>query len=143
MYKKTVTYTDYNGTSRTKDLYFNLSKAEMLEMEMGTNGGYAEYLTQLINNQDRATIVKIFKELLLKSYGEKSLDGDQFIKSEELSTKFSQTEAYSDLYWELATNTQAAIEFANGIIPESLKNKVDTSEVVAKLDPGSTTPSNN
>ena len=121
MLKKTITYPDYNGVERTEDFYFNLSKAEVLELEMGTTGGLAEMLTRIVAAQDAPSIIKIFKDLVLKAYGEKSADGKRFIKSEELATAFSQTEAYSQLFIELATNAKAAADFVNGIIPADMK----------------------
>lgn len=124
MLKKTVTYTDYNGVERTEDFFFNLSKAEIMEMELGTAGGYAEMLQKIIAAQDSATIVRIFKELVLKAYGEKSPDGKRFIKSDEISTAFSQTEAYSNIFMELATDTDAAAKFVNGIIPADMQKEV-------------------
>lgn len=117
MLKKTITYTDYNGTSRTEDFYFNLSKAETLEMELGVNGGLTNYLQKILAAQDAPTIIKIFKELVLKAYGEKSADGRRFIKSDEMAKAFSETEAYSQLYMELAFNDASAAEFINGIVP--------------------------
>lgn len=117
MLKKKITYTDYNGNERTEDHYFNLSKSEVMEMEMSITGGLAEKITNIIAAQDAPSIIKIFKELVLKSYGEKSPDGKRFIKNDELSTAFSQTEAYSNLFMELATNADAAAAFINGIVP--------------------------
>lgn len=117
MLKKTITYTDYNGSERTEDFYFNLSKAEIMEMEMGTAGGMAGTIQKIVSAQDAPAIIKIFKDLVLKAYGEKSPDGKRFIKSEEISMAFSQTEAYSNLFMELATDADAAAKFVNGIIP--------------------------
>ena len=131
MLKKTITYTDYNGTERTEDFYFNISQAELAEMEMGIEGGMSAMLQKIIAAKNVPTLIKIFKELILKSYGEKSDDGRRFIKSEELSTAFSQTEAYSDLYILLATNADEASKFVNGIIPEAAKKK-DTNKTSGK-----------
>ena len=117
MLKKTITYTDYNGVERTEDKYFNLSQAEVMEMEMSTAGGLVEMINGIVNAKDAPSIIKIFKELILKSYGEKSPDGKRFMKSEEISTAFAQTEAYSQLFMELAMDADAAAEFVNGIIP--------------------------
>ena len=117
MLKKTITYNDYNGTERTEDFYFNLTKAEIMEMEMSTSGGLAEMITKIVATKDAPAIIKIFKELILKAYGEKSPDGKRFIKSEEISIAFSQTEAYSQLFMELATDADAASTFVNGIVP--------------------------
>lgn len=117
MLKKTITYTDYNGSERTEDFYFNLSKAEVMEMEMSTTGGLTEMINKIVAEQNAPAIIKIFKDLVLKAHGEKSADGKRFIKSDELSTAFSQTEAYSILFMELATDANAASVFVNGIIP--------------------------
>lgn len=123
MLKKTITYTDYNGVERTEDKYFNLSKAEIMEMEMSTAGGFAEMVQGIVKAQDGPAIMKIFKDIILKSYGEKSPDGKRFIKSKELSDEFSQTEAYSDLFMELCTDAEAAAAFINGIIPADVAEK--------------------
>lgn len=120
MLKKTITYTDYNGSSRTEDFYFNLTKAEIMEMELSTAGGLAGMIEKIVATQDAPSIIKIFKDLVLKAYGEKSADGKRFVKSEELSTAFSQTEAYSILFMELATDADAAQKFVNGIIPTDI-----------------------
>lgn len=117
MLKKTITYTDYNGTERTEDFYFNLSKAEIMEMEMGTTGGLAEMIQRIVAAHDAPAIIKVFKDLVLKAYGIKSADGKRFVKSEELATEFAQTEAYSILFMELATDADAAAKFVNGIVP--------------------------
>lgn len=117
MLKKTITYTDYNGTERTEDFYFNLTKAELTEMELSTTGGMAEMMQRIVNAQDAPAIIKIFKEIVLKAYGQKSPDGRRFIKSDELREEFSQTEAYSILFMELATDADAAAKFVNGIVP--------------------------
>ena len=117
MLKKTITYTDYNGVERTEDHYFNLSKAELMEMELSTTGGLAEMINKIVAAKDAPAIVKIFKELVLKAYGQKSADGRRFIKSAELSDEFAQTEAYSQLFMELATDADAAAKFVNGIVP--------------------------
>ena len=123
MLKKTITYTDYNGVERTEDFYFNLSKAEIMEMELGVSGGYAEMLKSIVNANDAPTLIKIFKDLVLRAYGEKSADGKRFVKSDAISEAFSQTEAYSILFMELATNADEAAKFVNGIVPSDLSQK--------------------
>lgn len=117
MLKKTITYPDYNGTERTEDFYFNLSRAEVTEMEMSTTGGFVEMVNRIVAAQDQPSIIKVFKDMIMKAYGEKSADGKRFIKSDELSAAFSQTEAYSILFMELATDAKAAAAFVNGITP--------------------------
>ena len=123
MLKKKVTYTDYNGVERTEDFYFNLTKAEIAEMELSVVGGYTEMIQKIISAQDTPTLVRIFKELVLKSYGEKSLDGKRFMKSDEISTAFAQTEAYSEIFMELATNADAAAAFVQGVIPKDMADE--------------------
>lgn len=120
MLKKTITYTDYNGMERTEDFYFNLTKAELMEMEMGTSGGFAEMVQRIVAAKDAPAIIKIFKEMILKAYGQKSPDGRRFIKNDELREEFSQTEAFSILYMELATDDKAAAKFVNGVMPGEL-----------------------
>ena len=121
MLKKTIAYTDYNGVERKEDFYFNLSKAEIMEMEMSTSGGLTEMISKIVAAQDTPAIIKLFKDLVLRAYGEKSLDGKRFVKIDEngipLSRAFSQTEAYSVLFMELATDAEAASEFVNGVVP--------------------------
>lgn len=126
MLKKTITYTDYDGNERTEDFYFNLSKAEISEMELSINGGLTKLIEKIVQENDQAKIVEYFKDLILRSYGEKSLDGKRFIKSKELSEAFSQTEAYSELFMELATDADAAAAFVNAITPNV--DKVETVE---------------
>lgn len=125
MFKKDIEYTDYNGNKRKEAFYFNLSKAELMEMELSTSGGFQQYINRIINAQDTPQLVKLFKELILKSYGEKSDDGKRFIKNDEIRDAFSQTEAYSELFMELATNTEAATEFVNHVIPSDMAEKVE------------------
>ena len=118
MLKKTMTYVDYLGNERTEDFYFNLTKAEVTEMEMSRNGGLVATIEKVVAEKDAKQIIEIFKDVILKSYGEKSLDGKRFIKNDELREAFSQTEAYSDLFMELATDAEAAAAFINGVVPQ-------------------------
>lgn len=120
MLKKTVTYVDYNGVERTEDFYFNLTKAEVAEMEMSVEGGFSKMLEEIVQSKDNVRIVELFKQMVLKSYGEKSPDGRRFVKSKEISEAFAQTEAYSELFIELALNEEAAAAFVNGIMPANL-----------------------
>ena len=123
MLKKTITYTDYNDVERTEDFYFNLTKAELMEMEMGAGGGLSGMIEKIVSAKDAPAIIKVFKELVLKAYGEKSADGKRFIKSKEISEAFAQTEAYSQLFMELATDADAASKFVNGIAPNMEEKK--------------------
>lgn len=125
MLKKTFVYTDYNGIERTEDHYFNLNKAEVMEMEMSTKGGLAEMIQRIIAAQDAPALIKIFKDLIRKAYGVKSPDGKRFIKNDEVWEEFEQTEAYSQLFMELATDANAASEFINAIVPADLNKQIN------------------
>ena len=121
MLKKTIEYTDYNDVKRKEDFYFNLTKAEIMEMELSTTGGLAEMIQKIIDTQDTPQIIKLFKDLVLKAYGEKSADGKRFIKNDDIRDGFAQTEAYSELFMELATDANAAASFVNAIVPKDLE----------------------
>ena len=120
MLKKTIKYTDYNGETREEDFYFNLSKAEITEMELSKEGGMSEYIKKISAAQNGPELIKLFKEIITKSYGEKSLDGKRFIKNKDLTEAFTQTEAYSELFVELASNADEAVKFINGIMPKNM-----------------------
>ncbi len=123
MLKKTITYTDFNGDKRTEDFYFNLTKAELTELELGKNGGLTGYIEKITNAQSGPEIIKLFKEIILMSYGEKDPEGKRFIKNDALREAFLQTEAYSELFMELASDDTAAAAFINGIVPADLSEK--------------------
>ena len=120
MLKKTIKYTDYDGNEREEDFYFNLSKAEVTEMELSKEGGMSEYIKKISAAQNAPELIKLFKEIITKSYGEKSLDGKRFIKNKEITEAFTQTEAYSELFVELASNADEAVKFINGIMPKNM-----------------------
>lgn len=136
MLKKTIKYTDYNGVERNEDFYFNLTKAEIMEMQMGTTGGFADYIAALVKTQNMPEIVRIFKDIVLKAYGEKSQDGKRFIKTDDnghsLAKAFSETEAFSILYMELATDSKEAAKFINGIVPQDMEISEEKQQEVMK-----------
>jgi hypothetical protein len=123
MLKKTITYTDYDGNERTEDFYFNLTKAEVMTMEMGITGGMSKMLEKVVLDKDNKRMIEIFEDLITRSYGEKSADGKRFIKSSELTDAFTQKEAYSELFMELVSNADAAEAFFNGILPQPVAIK--------------------
>ena len=120
MLKKTIKFVDFDGNEREESHYFNLTKAELTEMELSTNGGLTKMIEKIVETRDGSRIIAIFKDLILKSYGEKSLDGRRFVKSKELSEEFSQTGAYDALFMELATDADKASDFIKGIIPADI-----------------------
>lgn len=120
MLRKTITFEDLEGRQITEDFYFNLSRAEIIEMEVSEKEGLRETLQKVIKEDDRQKIIGYFKKIILAAYGIKSEDGRRFIKSDDLRQSFSQTDAYSALFMELATDANAAAEFMNGIVPAGL-----------------------
>lgn len=129
MLTKAITYTDYNGLERTEKFYFNLTEAEIVEMELASAGGLSDTITKIIEAKDVPTIIKIFKDLVLRAYGEKSEDGRRLIKNDAVREAFSQTEAYSKLFMELAFDPDKAAEFVNGITPNKREDgEVDVSK---------------
>lgn len=131
MYKKTITYTDYNGVERTEDFYFNLNTAELTKLELGVKGGFTEMVQRISSTQDGPAIIKCFEDLIQKSYGVKTLDGRGFRKRPEDLEDFMSTEAYSILFMELATNDAAGAEFINGVIPADLAKQVEAEKAKA------------
>lgn len=130
MLKKTITFTDYNGVVREEDFYFNLTQAEIAEWELSLDGGLMEHINRISKAQDGPEIVQLFKDVILKTYGEKSPDGRRFIKNQELRDNFSQTEAYSILFMELSTDEtgEKAAAFINGVLPAELLAMMDEAE---------------
>ena len=118
MLKKTLTYTDFDGNERTEDFYFNLTEAEITNMQLTTEGGMQAYLKKIIESKDQKKLIETFEEIVRKAYGEKSPDGRRFNKSPEITEAFTQTQAYSDIYMELVMDDIAAAEFVNGVLPD-------------------------
>lgn len=122
MLKRTITYTDYDGLERTEDFYFNLTRAEVAEMELSVDGGLVKMLNKIVEAKDGKRIIETLKDFILKAYGEKSPDGRRFIKNDEVRNNFAQTEAYSKLFMELALDADAAAKFINAIVPKADAN---------------------
>lgn len=120
MLKKTITYEDFNGEEVSEDFFFHLSKAELVELEVSHKDGLAAALERIIAAEDGKAIIAEFKNIILGSYGKRSDDGRRFVKNQTLRDEFESSEAYSTLFMELVTNTDAAIEFVNGVIPKGM-----------------------
>lgn len=118
MYAKKITYTDYNGNERTEELHFNLTKPEVIELQLSTEGGLDKFINKVVEAKDMKNLIALFKQLIQMSYGEKSEDGRRFVKSQEITDNFMQTGAYSELFMLLATNDEEAAKFFNGIMPK-------------------------
>lgn len=116
MLKKTIKYTDFNDNEVTEDFYFNLSQAEIVELEISHKGGLTESLKKIIAEEDNHAIVAEFKKIILKSIGKRSPDGRRFIKNQEIRDEFESSKAYSELFMEMLTDESAAASFVNGIV---------------------------
>lgn len=123
MLKKTVTYEDFDGNSRTEDHYFNFTEAEVTEMELSLNGGLSQLLEKILQENDQKQIIEYFKKIVLMAYGKKSLDGRQFAKNDEIREEFASSAAYSEIFMELATDADAASAFVKGIMPRKMVKK--------------------
>lgn len=135
MLKKTITYVDYDGNKRTEDFWFHLNKVELTEMNYEHIGGMDKLLETIIKTSDIKGILDIIKDIILRSYGEKSADGKRFIKSKEAREAFEQTEAFVELYMELAGNDGKAAEFINGIVPQDIAEEAAKSNAADLLSP--------
>ena len=138
MYAKKIKFTDFNGKEREQTFYFNLTKAELAEMHLSKEGGLKEYVERIVESQKTSEIAEVFKKLILKAYGEKSDDGMCFIKHDSrgnLADMFEQTEAYSELFMELATNDKAGAEFISGIVSNKLRALMEQGVANGTIDP--------
>lgn len=124
MIKKTIKYTDFNGTAREEDFYFNLTEAELMDLNLSEKGGLKGYLEAIISAQDEPAMVNLFKQIINLSYGIKSVDGRKFMKSPEILAEFTSTQAYSNLYMSLITNGDEAIKFITGVVPEDFQKRI-------------------
>jgi len=125
MLKKTITYSDLDGNSVTDDFYFNLNKSELVEMELsGENGSLSGQLQDLVKSEDGGQIIAALKKILSLSVGRRSEDGKRFIKTEDITNEFLQSDAYSELFMNLVSQTDGAVEFITGIMPADMAKKV-------------------
>ena len=118
MLKKTITYKDFNGTTRTEDFYFNLTKSELVKLQHSEAAGFTETVEGIVAENDSKRIMELFEDLIRMSYGERSEDGRNFLKSKEISDKFIGSAAYDELFIELLTKEGANVEFVTGIVPD-------------------------
>lgn len=122
MYVKTIKFVDYDGNNREVTAYFNLNKAEILEMNMNEEGGLEALINRIALTTDTKELMRLFKQVILGSYGEKSADGMRFVKKQELTDAFEQSCAYPELLVELINNAEEAAKFINNIIPKDIRN---------------------
>lgn len=124
MLKKTITYKDLDDNPITEDFYFNLSDAEIAEMQFAAKGGLSESLKAIVSTGDASKIIDTFKWILSKAYGKRSDDNKRFIKSPELWEEFTQTDAFSVLFLELVTDAEKSAEFIRGVVSKEIADKI-------------------
>jgi hypothetical protein len=129
MLEKTIRFKDLAGNDVEETFCFHLSKAEIAEMELVHKGGLADYIRRIAADQNGAEIMAVFKEIIRKSVGRRSDDNRRFLKNSEIADDFMQTDAYSELFIQLVTNAEAAVEFMNGIVPSDLRDAVTTQTI--------------
>jgi hypothetical protein len=120
MIKQTVTYKDFNDEDQTEDLYFHLSKSELIELELGMEGGLGAYLQKMVQSQQPSKILAAFKKIISAAYGERSLDGKRFVKDEAITRAFLASPAYDAMFMRLVTSEEAVTEFILGVVPKDL-----------------------
>ena len=133
MLKETITYIDFNDTERTEDFYFNLTRTELIRMEMSKNGSLTGLLTKIVKANDMPDIFEAMEMLILKAYGEKSTDGRFFNKSEEISNNFMNSPAYDKLFEKLTTDATYAYKFLMGILPNDVAEQAKKNPEILKL----------
>ena len=132
MFKKTITFTDFNGNQRTEDFYFHLSKPELAELELSHNGGVSTMIQRVVAEQDSKIIMSIFKDLICLAYGKKSDDGRTFEKSDAIVNSFLQSNAYEVLFMEIFTDADKAADFVNACMPADFQEELKKQEEEAK-----------
>lgn len=128
MLKKTITYTDYDGMERTEDFWFNLNKTELTKLDAELPGGVLGVLRKIIDKKDRKALVDFIETLILRSYGEKTLDGKRFVKTPEMAEEFMQTPAYDELFMSILSDTDSQTSFINGVIPQSMAKEIEQTD---------------
>lgn len=128
MLKKTITYTDYDGMARTEDFWFNLSKTELTKLDAELPGGVLGVLRKIIDKKDRKALVDFIETLILRSYGEKTLDGKRFVKTIDMAEEFMQTPAYDELFMSILSDTDSQTSFINGVIPQSMAKEIEQTD---------------
>lgn len=131
MLKKTLKYTNYDGVEREKDYFFNLKKSELVDLQYKTPKGFISYIEEITKSGDNSELWKAFRDIVLLAYGEKSDDGERFMKSPEISKAFEETEAFSVLIMELIEEDNAASDFINGIMPDDLGTSAVKNDVAS------------
>lgn len=125
MLKRPITYEDFNGDTVTENFYFNISKPELIKLEVEVKQGFGNWIQGVIDAKDHKELIAQFERIILLAYGVKSEDGKKFVKSDALREEFLQTAAYIALFTELTTDDKAAAIFIKSILPKDLATAAD------------------
>jgi hypothetical protein len=124
MLRKEVEYKDFDGNDRKDVLWFHLNEVEITEMDLETSGGLVKYMESIIDTNDVNQLITIFKDLLIRSYGERSMDGKHFYKDDKIRNEFVSSAAYPVLYMEMVSDADKTVEFINGIVPSNIREQM-------------------
>lgn len=139
MRKETITSTDFNGVTETKDYWFNMSRSDLQKLNYKVNGGFQQFVNpdgtpKPLTEADMPKLIDLLEAILYYSYGEKSADGKTFKKNDEIADSFRYSNAYDELYMRLMTNPDAANAFISGIIPQAIMNEVNSKKPIAAVE---------
>lgn len=124
MYKVTVNFEDFNGIQKTKDLLFNLTKTEITKANL-KDETLEDKFKALVINKNTADIARVFEDIIGMAYGEKSSDGETFMKSPEIRARFECSAAYDAFFDKILGNVDEAIAFLKGILPQSISKELN------------------
>lgn len=126
MYTKKVKYTNYNDEEVEGIFRFHLNKAEVIDWMLCPGGSTTldKTLARIIENNSTSDLVSAFKDIVRRSYGEKTPDG-RFEKSDEIFNRFVSTEAYAIIFMEIFSDADKTIEFLKGIMPKDFAEGLD------------------
>ena len=129
MLTKAITYENYNGEKKTKNFYFHLTKSEIAKMSLYEDGGIEAKIKKMVESGNNAEIMRYFEDFVLSCYGEKSADGEEFVKNDEVRERFKNHPAYDVLFMEFIDGgAKAMSDFINGVIPASMAESVKNAD---------------
>lgn len=135
MLKKPIKFENWDGEEVEEIHYFNLSKPELLKMQVEQEGGFGKFLERISETKDEKQLVNQFERIIMMSYGVRSEDGKRFMKNDELRKEFMETRAYEALHEELTTDADKAAEFIKGILPKEIAADVTNEELLRQVPP--------
>ena len=133
MFMHTVKYEDFNGVQKERDIYFNMSEPEMTFWETSESGGLSNIIDRITKTKDTPMIMKYFEEIIDRSYGIKSDDGESFDKSEAILNKFKHSKAFEVFFMQLISDPDFAIKWIQGLLPAKYRDAISKEEMENKI----------